>query len=77
MQLCYKVECMIRELFCRSHWLLAMQQEWEAAQCAESQLIQLGKVRDRRCRLEALHDAACSSLVAEHAKQWGAVPTNA
>ncbi len=54
-----------------------MQQEWEAAQCAESQLIQLGKVRDRRCRLEALHDAACSSLVAEHAKQWGAVATNA
>ncbi|KAL0021424.1 hypothetical protein WJX79_005613 [Trebouxia sp. C0005] len=61
----------------RSHWLLAMQQEWEAAQSTDPQFIQLGKVRDRRCRLEALQDAACSSLVAEHAKQWGAVPTNA
>ncbi len=68
---------MMEEHLRRSHWLLAMQQEWEAAQRAKSQLIQLGKVRDRRCRLEALHDAACSSLVAEHAKQWGAIPTNA
>ncbi|KAL0053317.1 hypothetical protein WJX82_004176 [Trebouxia sp. C0006] len=58
----------------RAHWLLAMQQEWEAAQSTDSQLLQLGKARDRRCRLEALHDAACSLLVAEHANQWGAVP---
>ncbi|DBA78805.1 hypothetical protein WJX77_001831 [Trebouxia sp. C0004] len=61
----------------RSHWLLAMQQEWEAARSIHSQPIQLGKVRDRRCRLEALHDAACSSLAAEHANRWGVVPTNA
>ncbi len=65
---------MIGEHLRRAHWLLAMQQEWEAAQSTDSQLLQLGKARDRRCRLEALHDAACSLLVAEHANQWGAVP---
>ena len=59
---------------CRAHWLLAMQQEWQASQLADPYFMQLSKARALRCRLEALHDVGCGRLVEENAKQWGALP---
>ena len=61
---------------CRAHWLLAMQQEWEACQLMafDAQLVQLGKARAHRCWLEGLHDVACKKIVDMNAKQWGALP---
>ena len=61
---------------CRSHWLLAMQQEWEASQTAATQFAQLGKARQRRCWLEKLHDVACTKLIETNAKAWGALCSN-
>ena len=51
-----------------------MQQEWEASQSCDALLVQLGRARARRCRLEALHDVACTSLLGVRAEQWGALP---
>ena len=63
---------------CRAHWLLAMQLEWEASQLqrrrADAQLIQLGKARAYRCKLEAVHDIACKATVNRNTKEWEAVP---
>ena len=53
-------------IVCRAHWLLAMQQEWQASQMAASQFAQLGSARQRRCWLESLHDAACQNYVQHH-----------
>lgn len=65
-----------RLVLCRSHWLLAMQQEWQASQTHATQFAQLGKARQRRCWLETLHDAACSQLIQTNAKAWGAPHSN-
>lgn len=37
-------------------------------------LQRLGQARQRRCRLEALHDVACKELVNKHAEDWAAKP---
>ena len=62
------------QVLCRSHWLLALQQEWEASMEHETDvgLQHLGQARQHRCRLEALHDVACRDMVNKHAADLGA-----
>lgn len=54
-----------------------MQQEWEASQSCDALLVQLGRARARRCKLEALHDVACKLLMGMRAETWGALPVEA
>ena len=52
-----RLSCMLH----RSHWLLALQLEWEASRsCSdEDGFEKLGQARHHRCRVEAMHDEAC------------------
>ena len=72
----YDSVALLRLVLCRSHWLLAMQLEWQASQTHATQFVQLGKARQRRCWLETLHDAACAKLIQTNAKAWGAQHSN-
>lgn len=57
--------------WCRAHWLMALQHEWEACELCVLDLEQVGIARQHRSMLETLHDSACQQVVKVNAKAWG------
>ncbi|KAK9828825.1 hypothetical protein WJX72_002275 [[Myrmecia] bisecta] len=66
-------ELLKRPATLRSHWLLALQLEWEAAQACragKADLQLLAQCRSRRCALENLSDNCCCQLLCRYHTNW-------